>query len=92
MMVQFALYWTLAVAISYMGHPPSDIGFWCIVALFWAAQRIVKNEIEDRRKIELLTVMSIAQDNMSKANMLTKEITGVDPKTIKVEVEENGNV
>jgi hypothetical protein len=89
MIVQLALYWTLGIILSYVGFTPNTEFFWCIIALFWASQRIIKNEYQDQRKIELLTVMSIAQNNMIKANQLTKEITGVDPKTIKVEVEEN---
>lgn len=92
MIVQLALYWTLAVALAFLGYTPTTEVFWCFIALFWASQRIVKNELEDRRKIELLTVMSIAQSNMIKANQLTKEITGVDPKSVSVEIEENGKV
>ncbi len=45
MLQRLALYATLGLVLDAVGQGVTTAGFWCIVALFWAAEHLARIEV-----------------------------------------------
>ena len=80
MIQRIALYATLGLTLNALGQGLDDVGFWMILALFWAGEHVARTDGYDN-------AIELSQAVLHKANEMLQEAKQI--RTIKGHTDDN---
>ena len=69
MMTRIALYLALGLTLTALGATITGWEFWCTVGLFWASERLAKQEQHEQSYVEVI-LMFIALDSQAQQELV----------------------